>query len=89
MKKWYQYRCEEIIGDSAERAYFLMESLFMSEAGLSRRLVRFLFVKVHMGGIKWLYQCGLSGWRAIYGSCAARFDGEEMITSKDFVFAKG
>ena len=68
MKKWYQYRCEEITGDSAERAHFLMESLFMG-TGLSRRLARFLFVKCHTGGILWEFNYGFADWGAMYGSC--------------------
>ncbi len=74
MKHWYQYRCEEVTDGSDSEAYCLIDSLFSFTPGkadgirIAKRLKRFLFIKCHMGGIRWQFQAGFIDWCAVYGT---------------------
>lgn len=69
MKKWYQHRCEDKIGTSGMAIYLLQNNLFI-DAGLSRRLSRFLFAKLYMGGVNWEYSAVINDWCCVYASSA-------------------
>ena len=65
MKKWYQYRCEEVQIREPNGIFLTLNKL-----RLAKRLDLFLFRKALEGGIRWTFSVGWSDWRAIYGTSA-------------------
>ena len=66
-KEWYQYRFEEISNGSDLEVYHWLNNLFFRNPSISKRLCRFLFVKLHCGGIKWQWRASLTDFRGVYG----------------------
>lgn len=60
MKTWYQLRYEEL-------GLVDFQFWYLFDKSVSIRLKEYLFGKIHFGGIKWVYSCCWTDYRAIYG----------------------
>ena len=65
LKPWYQYRIEE-----GGYTFEEMDHLFMLCFKLSKRLRRFLALKICSDGIIWRTPVEVKEWRGIYGCCS-------------------
>ncbi len=63
MKRWYQYRIEEIYEIDVPDFVFIFSAL-----SIARRMRRFMIGKMHFGGLNWQFSGRMVDWRGIYGS---------------------
>ena len=63
MKKWYQYRCEEV--EFPPDVLFPWDYLMFPQ--YSERFKRFLYCKAIKGELFWQFTANFSDWRAVYG----------------------